>query len=419
MEQRNIKTLQIGKNTATTALTAGDEVNTSVLLDGDIIPIDSKTGLAIEAATVATTDKIAFIQKGQSDYISNPIVKANLTSKNKKAYAAPTFWRKTIGYNGTTGTFPVVNDKSQSVTISSFATKDASEMFLGFRAVGTSFKHSSAVQYETCKEIADSLNINAKQNETYVFSAVLQAAVPAIAGDIVAVPAGTTFDVVKGSSFITFAGDPTDAVMIPGNTIVIPDTNWGDRATSYVIKNVNAATFTVELEGAYIGSDDTAIAIADARIVPAGSEATVTGACGILAEAITPPYVRNDKPLDVIRFTMEGDDTMSGSGVKITELAVGTLGSGDGRAVADMEFMTRGNQIMNASEDDKYAYIKEDAVLTQTYDIWSIEHADTSYTSTSVYSHSPIQTIIALPTTRTGGTTSAIAAAVLDAIVAL
>lgn len=419
MDQRNIRTLQIGKNTATAALASAAEVNVSTLLDGDIIPVDAATGKAIVSGDVATTAKIAFIQKGTSNYISNPIVVKNITSAKKAAYAAPTFTKKTIGYNGTLGSFPAQNDTSHSVKIKSNFVKDTADYIKGYNAVGTSKKYASAVQFQICKEIADSYNVNALFNETYVYGAVLQAAVPAVAGSVIAVPAGTTFDVTKGSPYIQFASDPTNAAVIPGATIAIPDSNWADKATYYKIKNVNAATYIVEVEGVYVGSTETGIAIADARIIPEGTEATVTGNCGIVFEAVTPPYKRNDKQFDIVMFEVEGDETLRGQSVAVTTLLNGSFGQGDGRIVADVEAMTRGNQIMNASEDDKFAYIKSDAVLTETYDVWVIEHADTSYTSVSTYSYSPIQTMIALPTTRTADKTADRTQEVLDAIAAL
>ena len=102
MNQNFVRTLQIAKDTATTALSAGTIPDFDQLVAGDIVVTNPKTGTVITSIT--GVDEVIVSQKGvDTVYHSAPIRINDIKSSSKKAYAAPVQEKKAIGYNGKAG----------------------------------------------------------------------------------------------------------------------------------------------------------------------------------------------------------------------------------------------------------------------------------------------------------------------------
>ena len=147
--QLNVQTLQIAKDTATAALTAGVVPLSTQLIDGDVVVTNAKTGGVITSLTGVA--EIAILQKGNGTvYKSDAIKVSAITSKTKKAYVAPVQEKKAIGYNGTTGSFPVANNTRYSVKVTTKFKKDTSMCIQPYMARGDSKGYAAAKQLQIC-----------------------------------------------------------------------------------------------------------------------------------------------------------------------------------------------------------------------------------------------------------------------------
>lgn len=421
MRQQFVQTLQIAKDTATAALTAGTIPLVSQLAEGDVVVTNTLTGGVITSLT--GVKEVTIIQKGNgSVYKSNSIKLANLTSKTKKAYAAPVQEKKAIGYNGTSGSFPVANDKRYSVRVTSKFKKDTSMNVSNFMARGDSKAYSTARQVQICVDLANSYNVNAIQNETYVYANAITTAAPSVTTGITAGVVGAgTLTLTKGSEFGVFATN----IALETGLAVGGYVGYLAAAGQFLLLRVKAiytATNTVEFYSKYTGATVTILTADFAAktrfITPAALSALATDA-GIIFEAYAPPYLRGYKQYDNATFYVTGGYTTS-TAATVTVLANGSFGSGSGYLVADLEEYTRANFAPNVTRQDKLTVTTEQAVVTTNYDIYQFTQNVPVYTDGISNSNAPMEILVAFPTgTLTSGKTAEAAFNALALIVAL
>ena len=418
--QLNVQTLQIAKNTATAAFTAGVVPLSSQLIDGDVVVTNAKTGGVITSLTGVA--EIAILQKGNGTiYKSDAIKVSAITSKTKKAYVAPAQEKKAIGYNGTTGSFPVANNTRYSVKVTTKFKKDTSMCIQPFMARGDSKGYAAAKQLQICVDLADNYNVNATQNENYVYANAITTAAPTAGTGMTAGVVGAgTLTVTKGSNLGVFATNIALETGLAVNGYV----GILDAASKFLILKVKAiytATNTVEFYSKYTGTTQT-IATADfatkTRYMTTAGIASLATDAGIIFEAYAPPYVRGYKMYDNATFYVTGGANTS-TAATISTLTRGTMGSGNGYLVADLEEWTRANFAPNTTRSDEFSVITEFADLTETYDIFQITSNPTYFVDSIVSSAMPKEMLVAFPTTLTSGKTAKAAFDVLTALVAL
>ena len=420
MKQNFIRTLQVAKNTATTAVTAGVVPLGNALAEGDIVAVNADTGAVVTSLT--GVKKVSFVSKVNGElFHSNPVILAALTNKSKKAYAAPVRSKKAIGYNGTTGTFAVENKKYYAVKATASLLKEASYSVAGLHCMGDSKSLASATQVQVCVNIADSFNVNALKNDVPVYANAITSAAPTVATGITAGTAGAgTLTLTNGSQYGVFATNILleTALVVDGYVGVL------DAAAKFLIlkvKAIHAGNNTVEFYSKYTGTTVT-IATADfaakLRMITPAAITGIATAAGIIFEGDTLQYKRGYKEFDMVTFDLAGNENTASTTV-ISKLANVSMGSGSGYIVADLEEYYRNNFTPYVTRSDEFSNITETAVLTDTYDIWNFTQVANTFTDGIGYAVAPIEITVALPTTRTAGTTSAAAASLMDLVVAL
>ena len=421
MRQLNVQTLQIAKDTATAAFTAEAIPLPAQLVDGDVVVINAKTGGVVTSLTGVA--EIAILQKGGDKvYKSNAIKVSTITSKTKKAYVAPVQEKKAIGYNGTSGAFVVANNTRYSVKTTTKFKKDTSMCVGGYVARGDSKGYASAKQVQICVDLANNYNVNAIQNEVYVYANAITTAAPTVGTGIYAGLAGAgTLTVTKGSNLGVFATN----IALETKLVVNDYVGILDAANKFLILKVKAiytATNTVEFYSKYTGTTQTIATASFAtttRYMTAAGVASLATDAGIIFEAFAPPYKRGYKWYDNATFYLVGGEFTS-TETPITVLARGTMGAGNGYLVADLEEYTRPNFTPNAVRSDEYADITEFAVLTTNYDMFQVTTDETMYVDGISKTSYAKESLIAFPTgTLTSGKTAEAAFNVLTALVAL
>ena len=418
MNQNFVRTLQIGKDTATTALSAGTIPDFDQLVAGDIVVTNPKTGKVITSIT--GVDEVIVSQKGvDTVYHSAPIRINDIKSSSKKAYAAPVQEKKAIGYNGKAGSFPVKDNTSYSVKVESELKKDSSMRVSKFSARGDAKKYASAKQLRICTDIANNFNINAKQNEVYVYANAITTAAPTVSeGAITAgvVEAGT-LTLTKGSDKGVYATNiALETAAIVGNYVGVLDSI--DNFIILKIAAVNASTNTVLFTSKYSGTTVT-VATSDfatkLRYLTEAGLSTIATNAGIIFTATTTPYLRGYKQYDNVFFSISGGVNTSNEAL-VTTINAGSFGSGNGYLVADLEEMYRCNFAPNIARSDEFAVITEQANVATNYDVWNITTENINKTDGISFNVAPMEFTVALPATRTSGNTAAAAATILDLI---
>jgi hypothetical protein len=251
---------------------------------------------------------------------STDIKEALIASNTTKVYAAPTYKSMTIGYNGTSGSMDVTEDRELFVKIFDVSkerhspTKD--EVSLASIVIP-----DSATQELTASNLFEAVAINSKRGEAFVHVSML------LSG---AVTAGTAAKVSNGGKTVTFATAVTGIAV--GGYLSF----YGEFYKVAALANSNK---TVTLKSAYQGKSEL-VALANVKAMTALVASTANA--GIKITVVTREYFRTgftsaivfDFELGIKGFQVAG----------LSELAKSYQGSGTARQIAELEWFAEGNQ---------------------------------------------------------------------------
>jgi len=367
--QRNVANLLVVNSVAATAGMESNNIDAyiSSMSTGESV-IVSPGGIVVDATgTLPTEFKIATkLTDGTLQY-SDTIKAKGIKTIHANKYVAPTNQIDYIGYNGSSGSFDVINSNIYSVKMYLKPTDVAGFMQQKIKE-GFYETDSTATQQEIAKGLTDSLIKNFSREpdkkkfgtDRFVFERINSGAQANALGT-------ATAALTKGSTAVVFSEDMT-ALVVAG-TILRFGTSGAGTAPCYVVTGHDsgaAAARVYTLDIPYQGSSTTALA--------AGSVESVTeGNWGIKISSVTyyfdEPKFRYHQP---IWETILQD---CGSTV-VTKSTKTTPGSGDYRQIKAMEQLFLGNEGNYYRAQIPQPVFRSEVSSSKTYAIVTIEHVD-------------------------------------------
>lgn len=367
--QRNVANLLVVNSVAATA---GMETNNidgyiSSMSTGEPV-IVSPGGVVVDATgTLPTEFKIA-TKLTDGTLLYSDIIKAKgIKSIVAHKYVAATNQVDYVGYNGSTGSFDVINNNIYSIKLYLKPTDTAGFMQQKIKE-GFYETDSTATQREIALGLCNSLYLNFKREPDKVKFGTDRFVFERINSGAQANALGTaTAALTKGSTAVVFSEDLT--ALVTAGTIVRFGTSGAGTAPCYVVTGHNggaAAARVYTLDMPYQGTSTTALAAASV-------ESVTEGDWGIKISSTTyyyeEPKFRYSQP---IWETILQD---CGSTV-VTKSVKTTPGSGDYRQVRAMEQLFLGNEGNYYRTQIPQPTFRSEVSSSKTYALLTIEYVD-------------------------------------------
>lgn len=367
--QRNVANLLVVNSVAATA---GMETNNidgyiSSMSTGEPV-IVSPGGVVVDATgTLPTEFKIA-TKLTDGTLLYSDIIKAKgIKSIVAHKYVAATNQVDYVGYNGSTGSFDVINNNIYSIKLYLKPTDTAGFMQQKIKE-GFYETDSTATQREIALGLCNSLYLNFKREPDKVKFGTDRFVFERINSGAQANALGTaTAALTKGSTAVVFSEDLT--ALVTAGTILRFGTSGAGTAPCYVVTGHDsgaAAARVYTLDMPYQGTSTTALAAASV-------ESVTEGDWGIKISSVTyyyeEPKFRYSQP---IWETILQD---CGSTV-VTKSVKTTPGSGDYRQVRAMEQLFLGNEGNYYRAQIPQPTFRSEVSSSKTYALLTIEYVD-------------------------------------------
>jgi hypothetical protein len=379
---KNVKHLAIAKDVARTANASIDQDSADYIAEGELV-VTAPDGTVLDTTSVLAADEIVIRQGRGSelDVISDTITKSSLRKYLKKAAIASQEEIWTLGFDGTTGAFDVINDNLYLLNIDM---NESSVFGFGQDRVkyGVFKSDASATEEEIATGLMESLiaNFSREPEQDILFELLNGGASAAVA---------PTANLVKNSDQVTFSAahglNAGDYIRVGAAT----------TDAVYRIKAVVDAS-TVLLDVAYQGASNTA------AVVESIDSATAQAAAyGIRFTGIAREFEVGKLHYQKVRFDLLPKDFGVTPALKVQ----GALeGSGQYEQIAELEHATQGNEgnyyrsRANGPLDPKRA----DAVAGTSYDMFTLVYEKSTHGGIGARDVSPKELVIALPTGYSG-----------------
>lgn len=354
--KNNIKSVFIVPDLADT--TVGTKVTPGSLATGSVVVTDV-TNISLDPGNVADYSTIKIVKDRGANL---PLQQVRLNLADIIAYSGACYEPATeqisyIGYNGTSGSITVANEKFYEVKLEHVPNAFAYGKRPANYKYGTYKSDANATQAEIANGIQASLVQNFKPNRTIdwrvITELVCNNAGAAITGTV------TTFGVTRYSKTVTLNGTVTNVTV--GDFIRLGGTTTA--ASVYKVAAVNSPT-SIVLTVPYQGTSGT-IAVASVQVITAANAATA--AFGIKITGLKQKYdVNRWRQYDKVRFNPFINEPFAGTLVTTTAAFDGV---GVYEQAANDEYISWGDEGQVFVDQVPPLFREQDADPNGTYDI--------------------------------------------------
>jgi len=400
---KNVTQLLVAKNIAKTATANLVIQNVAQIADGEVCVVDPRTNKQVTSAGYTDgfpASGFKLIQRSGSQLIHSDIIKPGTIRSMTISLPANNPAREQIdyvGFNGTSGSLDVINNNIYTIrlsildsTISGFMQQKIKEGFYK--------SNSSATESDIAAGLVASLISN------YSREPVQDLLFERVSSGVTVASSGGTWNVTKGSKYVTVAesaGGAADGGLYAADasTLAVGDfIRFGHATTNTFpiyrivsIANAASALCTIELDVAYQGTSNAALAAASV-----GCMSSATGLAsdfGIKISGVAQAYDGKFFGLPITWTTLaDFDDEQT---TTVTRSQSASIGTGNYDVLAKLEKELQADEYVYRVFLEGAPVDRTDVLSGTTYDVVTIEYDHVEMSGLGVEVRSPKTLVVA------------------------